>query len=192
MKDEVIIVSGLPRSGTSLMMAMLQAGGVSLLVDNLRKADKDNPRGYFELGKVKQIKENTSWLKEARGRAVKIVSPLLEYLPSDYDYKVIFMLRDLEEVMNSQAQMLKRRGENETNRQRTKQAFQKHLKQTVGWLKKQSNIQVFYMNYNELIRKPLVQAKKVSRFLGNELDVEKMVLTIDLKLYRQRSKSKMV
>jgi len=117
---------------------------------------------------------------------------LLEYLPSDYDYKVIFMLRDLEEVMNSQAQMLKRRGENETNRQRTKQAFQKHLKQTVGWLKKQSNIQVFYMNYNELIRKPLVQAKKVSRFLGNELDVEKMVLTIDLKLYRQRSKSKMV
>ena len=107
----VIIVSGLPRSGTSMMMKMLEAGGLKILTDNLREADANNPKGYYEFERVKQMKDgNLAWLPDAVGKVVKIVTGLIIYLPSDYKYKIIFMKRDLNEVLSSQKKMLGRLG----------------------------------------------------------------------------------
>src|SRR5882757_5861307 len=105
--DHVTIVSGLPRSGTSLMMQMLQAGGMQLLTDGLRTSDEHNPRGYFEHEKVKHGRNDLSWLEQAGGKAVKVIHLLLPHLPADRNYRVIFMVRNLEEVIASQRVMLK-------------------------------------------------------------------------------------
>jgi len=109
-RDTILIVSGLPRSGTSMMMKMLEAGGMAVLTDNIRTADQDNPRGYYEFERVKQIEHDTAWLPEAQGKAVKMIAGLLKHLPADYVYKIIFMQRDMDEVLASQRQMLVRRG----------------------------------------------------------------------------------
>ena len=108
MDSEIIIVSGLPRCGTSLMMQMLVQGGFEAVTDHIRTADTDNPRGYYELEKVKKIKEDASWLPETRGKVVKMVSQLLFDLPASERYRVIFMQRDLDEMLASQEKMLER------------------------------------------------------------------------------------
>lgn len=185
----MVIVSGLPRSGTSLMMAMLQAGGLSLLVDGIKKADEDNPRGYFELEKVKQLKKDTSWLKDAQGKGMKTISALLEFLPPDYEYRLIFMDRDLREILASQKEMLLRRGEKKPTPAEDKRMevfFQKHLKKVKNWLKKQPNMKVLEVNHREVINHPLKAAKMVNQFLGGQLGVERMAGVVDKKLYRQR------
>src|SRR5215207_9218271 len=88
-KQSVVIVSGLPRSGTSMMMRMLAEGGLPVLTDELRGADDDNPQGYLELEVVRQLKEgNVRWLENAQGKAVKVISSLLDYLPREYPYKI--------------------------------------------------------------------------------------------------------
>ena len=185
--ETITIVSGLPRSGTSMMMAMLQAGGLSILTDKIRKADKDNPKGYFELEKVKEIEKDQSWLKKAEGKVVKIISSLLEFLPKDDDYQIIFMERDLDEVLASQKQMIKRRkAKDEMSDQKMADLFQKHLKKVKSWLKKQPNIEVIYVNYRETIKNPEETAKRVNQFLGNMLIEKKMIAAVDAKLYRQR------
>src|SRR5262249_30630691 len=106
MAPDIIIVSGLPRSGTSLMMQMLDGGGVPVLTDNIRAADTDNPRGYYEFEPVKATKRDATWLPAARGKAVKMVSQLLYHLPPGETYRVLFLERDLEEVLASQEKML--------------------------------------------------------------------------------------
>src|SRR5574340_974338 len=111
MNNTITIVSGPPRSGTSMMMKMLEAGGMEVIVDNVRQADDDNPHGYYELEKVKQIKEDTSWLESVQGKAVKMVSMLLYDLPADRTYNILFMKRDLAEILVSQRIMLERKGE---------------------------------------------------------------------------------
>ena len=107
----IVVVSGLPRSGTSLMMQMLQAGGMPLLIDDLRPADTDNPNGYWEYEPVKRLQQDNSWIPQAEGKAVKVVSALLQYLPPQHTYKIIFMQRPMQEVLASQTVMLERRGE---------------------------------------------------------------------------------
>ena len=92
-RDVVTIVSGLPRSGTSMMMKMLEAGGIELLIDRVRVADADNPKGYYEFERVKQIETDQAWLPEAQGKAVKMISALLRHLPADCRYRIIFMER---------------------------------------------------------------------------------------------------
>ncbi len=109
-QDVITIVSGLPRSGTSMMMSMLEAGGIGSVVDGIRKADDDNPKGYFEFERVKQLKKDSSWLVEATGKVVKVISQLLRDLPPSYQYKVIFVRRNINEILASQTQMLIRRG----------------------------------------------------------------------------------
>src|SRR5262245_36031507 len=160
-RDPVIIVSGLPRSGTSMMMRMLAAGGLEPLTDNIRTADEDNPKGYFEFERVKQIETDQTWLADAAGRVVKLISALLKYLPPDYQYKVIFMRRSMQEILASQRQMLVRRGE-PTDRVADDQMaamFEKHLAQVESWLRAQPNVETIYINYNDVLKDPRLNAE---------------------------------
>jgi ubiquinone/menaquinone biosynthesis C-methylase UbiE len=188
-KPEVImIVSGLPRSGTSMLMRMLEAGGMQLLVDNIRTADGDNPKGYYEFERVKKIQHDQSWLEDAQGKAVKIISELLKHLPPGYTYKVIFMQRKMEEILASQRRMLIRRGEptNEVSDGRLAELYRKHLRRVKAWIDEQPNVEVINVSYNEVLENPLEHAERINRFLGDTLNVENMVGVVDQTLYRQR------
>ncbi|HSB10699.1 MAG TPA: sulfotransferase [Blastocatellia bacterium] len=189
MNDKTItIVSGLPRSGTSMMMKMLEAGGLEPLTDNIRAADDDNPKGYFEFERVKQIEHDRGWLEDARGRVVKLISALLKHLPDGYTYKVVFMRRNMQEILDSQRQMMIRRGEPTDTVPDDKMAamFEKHLAQVESWLSSQSNIETIYVSYNEVIADSRSQAERINSFLGRSLDVDDMVGVVDRALYRQQ------
>ena len=187
----ITIVSGLPRSGTSLMMQMLEAGGMSIATDNVRKADDDNPRGYYEFEKVKTIKNDSSWLPSCYDKAVKMVSELLYHLPSDYTYQVIFMKREMKELLASQGVMLQRLGSKGSNLSEEKMAksFEKHLQKMESWLSTQSHIKVLYLKYNDIVRDPLTYTQLVNNFLGGWLHVEQMAQVVERSLYRQRSEA---
>ena len=189
-KKIIIIVSGLPRSGTSMMMKMLEAGGMRILKDEIRKADDDNPAGYYEFEKVKKLKKDPSWLENAKGKAVKIISSLLEHLPERYIYKIIFIHRNMEEILDSQRQMLIRRGEatNEVSDEKVGKMFLKHLKKIEERLNKQSNMDVLTVHYNEILKEPAKHGEIINRFLGNTLNTKNMTDVIDQTLYRQRGK----
>jgi hypothetical protein len=187
-EDVVTVVSGLPRSGTSMMMRMLEAGGMELLADHRRGADDDNPAGYFELERVKQIEHDQLWLEDARGKAVKMVSVLLKHLPADYSYTIIFMRRNLEEVLASQRQMLLRRGEpaDRAGDAQMMELFGKHLRNIEHWLGQQPNMHTLHVNYNELVWNPAPFSQKLRDFLGGWLDARRMAAVVDTALYRQR------
>ncbi|MFQ6115501.1 MAG: sulfotransferase domain-containing protein [bacterium] len=189
MTEKVItIVSGLPRSGTSMLMKMLEAGGMEILTDNIRTADEDNPKGYYEFEKVKELEKDKSWLEGAKGKAVKIISALLGHLPPNYTYKIIFVRRKMDEVLASQRQMLIRRGQptDEVSDEKMKSMFLKHVQQVEDWLAKQPNIEVLYINYNEILAQPEPHSEKISQFLGNILNTRNMVSVVDKNLHRQR------
>jgi len=188
-EEAIIIVSGLPRSGTSMMMKMLSAAGLSILTDDLRTADDDNPEGYFEFERVKNLKNgDLGWLVDARGKVVKVISYLLTNLPSDFSYKIIFMQRKLEEILASQKQMLIRRGETtETiNDQEMANLFEKHLSKIQGWLAEQPNMVVLFVNYNQILKTPALEAERLAAFLGGNLNPQDMTSVIKENLYRQR------
>jgi len=187
--EPVIIVSGLPRSGTSMMMSMLVAGGIKAMTDSIRTADEDNPKGYFELEKVKQLEKDHLWLSDAAGKAVKIISALLKHLPPDYHYKIIFMRRDMKEILASQRQMLLRRGEatDTISDERMAEMFRKHLVEIDDWLAKQPNIEVVYVNYNQMLDAPSQPIDVLTNFLGGELDTAAMAAVVDKRLHRQRA-----
>ncbi len=187
-QETIAIVSGLPRSGTSMMMRMLQAGGLEVLTDDLRTPDQDNPKGYFEFERVKQIEHDKSWLDEARGKVVKMISQLLLHLPAEYSYRVVFMHREMEELLASQRKMLERRGEplDKASDPRMAELFHKHLERIQAWLDHQSNFDVIHVSYNQVLDAPREQARRVDRFFGEGLDVKAMVDVVDPTLYRQR------
>ncbi len=185
----IIIVSGLPRSGTSMMMKMLAAGGLPILTDNLRQADESNPKGYYEFERVKKLKENdTEWLAEARGKAVKIISALLEYLPPEHSYKIIFMRREMGEILASQKKMLVHDGKptDDVSDEKLATIYQKHLAKVESWLAQQPNIEVLYVSYNELLAEPQRNLPTILGFLNLSLDPDLMLQVIDPSLYRQR------
>ena len=189
--DDITIVSGLPRCGTSLMMQMIDAGGLRALTDEARAPDEDNPRGYYELEAVKRTKQDPSWLDTARGRVVKMVYLLLYDLPTDRSYRVIFMKRDLREAVRSQADMLTRRktrGADLTDSQMIK-AFQGQLAKIQRWLDGQPNFRVLCVNYNDLMKDPAPPVEAVNRFLGGRLLRDAMLRCVDPSLYRQRAES---
>jgi len=189
-KDQpIVIVSGLPRSGTSMMMKMLEAGGLPPLTDYERTPDEDNPKGYYEFERVKKLKEGDyAWLPEAQGKAVKVISALLEHLPGDYRYRVLFMQRAMAEILASQREMLIRRGEEQqqTNDQEMADLFTHHLVNVEEWLKKQPNFKVLYLDYNSMLKEPRIHTEQVNSFLGGSMALDKMTAVVDPNLYRQR------
>jgi len=188
--EPIIIVSGLPRSGTSMMMKMLDAAGYEMVVDGIRTADIDNPKGYYELERVKNLAQETdkSWLEDARGKVVKIVSQLLKELPADNNYKVIFMRRSLTEVLASQAKMLTNRDEvNESEDEKIAEMFTDHLWRADYLIKHAPHIQSLDIRYKEALENPLQAAESVAQFLGSPLDTRKMAGVVDESLYRNRA-----
>jgi len=187
-KEFVTIVSGLPRSGTAMMMQMIHASGIPALSDNIRVADDDNPKGYYEFEPVKKTKDDPSWLERAPGTVVKMVYRLLYDLPSNYKYRVIFMRRKLEEVVASQNVMLERSGKAGGGLADDKllQVFKAEIDKSNKWLADQPNFEVVYINYNEMIADPATQVVKLNEFLGGALDTEAMLAVVDPSLYRQK------
>ena len=183
------IVSGLPRSGTSLMMKMLETGGMEVLVDNVRTADIDNTRGYYEFEPVKQTKNDASWVAPALGKAVKMVYLLLLDLPSEYEYRVVFMRRNLDEVLASQKAMLERLGKTSPlDDARMAALFRDQLARFDAWSKGRPNLRLLDVSYNAAVADPAPVAAEVDRFLGGGLEVDAMSQIVDPLLYRNRAK----
>lgn len=190
--EPIVVVSGLPRSGTSMAMKMLEAGGLNLATDGIRTADEDNPKGYYELEHVKDLSkaEDKSWLTSHRGEVVKIITYLLRHLPTDNNYKVVLMRRDLEEVVASQNKMLGRRGEAQhTEDERMMELFKDDLWKANYLLKHAPHIEALEVHYGEVVSDPLTEAQRMGEFLGHDLDLESMASVVDPELYRNRAKS---
>jgi hypothetical protein len=185
----IVVVSGLPRSGTSMAMKMLEAGGLRVVTDGLRSADEDNPKGYYEDERVKDLyrEGDKTWLRDARGKVVKIISFLLKSLPADNNYKVLFMHRNPREIVASQNKMLVRRGErNDTPDERAVQLLEEQVRDARFFLRRQQ-FEVLELNYDETLKDARPQAQRIAEFLGQPLDVAKMAQVVDVQLYRNRS-----
>jgi hypothetical protein len=189
--DAITIVSGLPRSGTSMMMSMLHAGGMPVMSDGLRTADEDNPNGYFEFERIKKLKDDRAWLPDARGKVVKAISELLRHLPVDgvYTYKIIFMRRNIDEVLASQTKMLKRRGTHDPSvaDAEIRRMFLIHLDRINEFLRTHACFDVLYVNYNLMLQEPADRIAQINTFLGGDLDTSAMAAAIDKSLYRNRA-----
>ncbi len=187
-KDNVItIVSGLPRSGTSLMMQMLAAGGMTLLTDYQRQPDADNPRGYCEWEPIKTLPKQPDLIDQAEGKVVKVITQLLMSLPAGREYKVIFMERPLPEVMASQEEMLRRRGKSDAvSPDVMTKAFRDHLRDVQAWLEKRTDVDIHRQPYRRVLQDPIASANAIKDFLGADLNVEAMVREVDPSLYRNR------
>ena len=188
-KQPIYIVSGLPRSGTSMMMKMLASGGLPVVMDSIRQADEDNPNGYFEIELSKKLKDGeVNWVYEAPGKVVKVISYLLEYLPKDLNYYVVFMEREIREILASQHKMLERRNEKSlvSDEEMTAQ-YNDHLRAVKYWLPRQPNIRVLYVSYNSMMNQPEKLCNSIVNFLELPLDVEAMREVPNPSLYRNRS-----
>jgi len=188
--EPVVVVSGLPRSGTSMLMKMLEAGGLELVIDGVRTADEDNPRGYYEDERVKDLaaQPGKAWIGEARGRAIKVISYLLKALPKNHNYRVLFVRRSLREVLASQAKMLARRGEaSETNDERMLELLENDLWKANYLLKHAPQFESLELSYREVLDQPEEHARRINAFLGGSLKVAAMAAVVDPKLYRNRA-----
>jgi hypothetical protein len=187
--EPIVVVSGLPRSGTSMMMKMLDAAGIPIMTDAIRTADIDNPKGYFEFERVKDLEKDPdrSWVRDARGKALKVISFLLKDLPDDNAYQIVFMRRDIDEVLASQNKMLEHRGEDDaTDDAIMAEAYRNHLASVRIMSRKKPNWSLVEIRYDEAIRDPAAVAQRVNEFLGGRYDVKRMVEAVDEKLYRNR------
>jgi hypothetical protein len=183
----ITIVSGLPRSGTSLMMQMLAAGGIPLLTDLERKPDVDNPRGYCEWEPIKLLPKRPNLIDEAEGKAVKIISQLLLSVPTGRNLKLIFMERPLPEVLASQDEMLKHRGAVESvDHGALTNGFRDHLQEVIAWLERRTEIPLCRMGYRRVMGDPSGSASLIRDFLNLDLDTEAMARAVDTSLYRNR------
>lgn len=189
----ITIVSGLPRSGTSLMMQMLAAGGVPVLSDGERVADADNPRGYFEWERIKLLPQQPGCIAEAEDKVAKVISQLLFALPPNHEYRIIFMERPLAEVVASQAEMIRRRGTSgpQLADAALLAALQAHLNQVNAWLnnKHKTGLPVCRVQYHEVLADARRICEQVQDFMGHSLKLDAMAGQIDSSLYRQRTAS---
>ena len=188
--DPVVVVSGLPRSGTSMTMKMLEAGGITVVTDGARSADVDNPKGYYEDDRVLDLAKDVdkTWLRDARGQAVKIISYLLRHLPEDNNYKVLFMRRQISEVLASQAKMLERRGEQQGAADDSmREFFEADVWKANYHIKRSAHIEALDVPYRAVLEDPVSHARRMAEFLGRDLDIEAMVAIVDPDLYRNRA-----
>ena len=185
----ITVVSGLPRSGTSMLMQVLDATGYPCLTDGVRKADADNPRGYFEYEKVKRLRRDCSWLPEAKGKAVKIIAQLIPFLPFQFSYRFIFMERDISEVLASQRKMLQHQGKGGGNLSDAQlhQIFERQVREVKQMLT-QRNIPMLDVAHSEALQYPAKIAQRIREFFGQDLDVQAMAAVIDPNLHHQRCK----
>jgi hypothetical protein len=185
----ITVVSGLPRSGTSLMMQMLSAGGMPILTDGERTPDADNPRGYCEWEPAKLLPKNPDLIGQAEDKAVKVISQLLFALPPSHRYRVLFMRRPLEEVVASQAEMIRRRNQSAAALPASQMmaALQAHLNQVKSWVKDKQNISILDVEYHDLLNDPKRLSMTLREFLSADLDIEAMARQLDPTLYRQRT-----
>lgn len=185
----ITVVSGLPRSGTSMMMQLLEAGGLPVLTDEERPPDEDNPKGYYEFEAVKQVSHDAGWLDDAQGKVVKMVYRLLYDLPSDREYRVIFMRRQLEEVIASQDEMLNRLGKkgNDVDRGQLSEIYRRQLGEIEQWLAEQPNFRVLDVQYSRVIDDPRPVVNEINAFLDSTLNTTAMLGVPDPGLYRQRA-----
>ena len=186
----IIVVSGLPRSGTSMAMKMLEAAGLPLVIDGLREADVDNPKGYFELERIKDLAEerDKNYLRAARGKVVKIISFLLKELPANNNYKIVFMRRHIDEVLASQQKMLQHRSEqSEAADDKIQELFEADLWRADYLIRHSSHLDALEVHYSDVLTDPESQARRIKEFLGLDLDVQKMASVVDPNLYRNRT-----
>ncbi|MCP4602809.1 MAG: sulfotransferase family protein [Proteobacteria bacterium] len=188
-KDFVTIVSGLPRSGTSMMIQALEAGGIPALTDNIRKQDEDNPKGYYEFEPVKKTKQDPSWVETAGGKVVKVIYKLLYDLPENYEYRVVFMQRNLDEVLASQKKMLERSGNPGAgvDDQKMAELFRAQLAKFDQWVAAHKNFSILPVNHKDMITSPEAECKKIGDFLGGILDVDAAAAVVDPSLYRNKA-----
>jgi len=185
----ITVVSGLPRSGTSMMMQVIEAGGIPVLTDNIRKKDEDNPEGYYEFEPVKRTKDNPSWVSAAQGKAVKMVYSLLYDLPDEYAYRVIFMRRNIDEVLASQKVMLERTGRKgaQVSDEKLAELFKVQLKKFDYWIATRKNFSILSVDYKDMVASPKAQCERIHRFLGGILDVDAAIAAVNPSLYRKRT-----
>ena len=187
-ENQVTIVSGLPRSGTSLMMQMLDKGGLDILQDQLREADISNPKGYYEYKPVMSLYKDNSWLSKGQDKAVKVVAPLLKYLDSTLRYKIVFMRRDLNEIIQSQQKMI---GKSEQEFPVTLyNKYQKLLANVTLWDKSEPGVEILYVNYTDVLESPAIELARIEKFLGIAINKQEMINCVDVSLYRNRTKAK--
>lgn len=189
--EPIVVVSGLPRSGTSMMMHMLEAGGVPILADGERSADVDNPKGYFELERIKELEKepDKSYLRQGRGKAVKAISFLIKDLPDENDYRVIFMRRDLDEMLDSQEKMISRlqQGDTAADREAMKEAYRNDIVRVRLLCRSRPNFEMIEVGYRATIEDSAATARAVNQFLGGGLDEAAMRAAVDASLYRNRA-----
>jgi hypothetical protein len=189
--EPIVIVSGLPRSGTSMLMRMLERGGVEIMTDSERIADIDNPNGYFEYERVKNLEKETdkSYLSDGRGKVLKVISFLIKDLPDDNDYRVIFMRRDLDEVITSQNKMIDRLGTQDTtaDREAMKEAYRNDIVRTRLLCRNRPNFELIEVHYKQTIEEPAATASALNVFLGGRLDEAAMRGGVDADLYRNKA-----
>ena len=188
--EVVTIVSGLPRSGTSMMMQMLDRGGLAPFTDGKREADSDNPKGYYEHEKAIGLARDQSWIPEVRGKCVKLIGQLLPALPlADQKYRVVFMDRDLREISRSQRDMLKRLGRSggDLSDTRMMSTLNAQLVSVEKWMASKPNIQVLFVDYGDVVGNPIEVAQSVNAFFGGILDVDAMAQAVDPSLHRQKN-----
>jgi len=187
--DYITIVSGLPRSGTSMMMQALEAGGLVILTDHVRKKDKDNPKGYYEFEPAKRTKTDSTWVGSAMGKVVKVIYRLVYDLPDNYQYRILFMNREMDEVLTSQRKMLQRSGRSgaEVGDEKLGELFTKQLSDFKSWIQSRENFLILPVNYQDMVDSPMQQCKKINSFLGVELDMDAFASVVDPTLYRNRA-----
>jgi hypothetical protein len=186
----VIVVSGLPRSGTSMLMNMLASGGMPVVTDEHRRADEDNPLGYFELDRVKSLETDRDrvWVRAARGKAIKVVSHLLRFLPNENRYRLLLATRDLSEVLTSQNRMLSRlnRG-NPLADEKAIRLYERHLRNVLCLVRVRSNFDLLVVPYAEVVADAQRWSRRIASFVGGSLDEARMAAVVRSKLYRNRA-----
>ena len=185
-KGTVTIVCGLQRSGTSLIMQMLEAGGVQVMKSDHKPADIHNPKGYYELSEAQLLAQGAGFLKHCTGKAVKVYAHFLPHLPPDYNYKIIYIHRDVYEIIKSQNIMGGNTGAAHFS---TAQALENRREKALGWIRQTPGISLLELDYREVVNHPEIHAESIASFMESELNIHDMTMAVDKSLYRQKSET---